>query len=195
MDRIYYTVFTIPAGTPQTAPTTLAWPLEDNQLKGFTVQVPDGPCGLSGFRVMQAQQQVVPFANDSYIVSNDHFFTFEWDDEITSTGLVLSGYNTDIFDHSYYCTATVTNLPVPGESPPAEVVTPGEDVSDQDVTTDDLSADTILSDDTGDDTGYVDGIIPPPVPATPVPVTTPATPVPAVKPKVKAKPVKKLVKK
>lgn len=195
MDRIYYTVFTIPAGTPQTAPTTLAWPLEDNQLKGFTVQVPDGPCGLSGFRVMQAQQQVVPFANDSYIVSNDHFFTFEWDDEITSTGLVLSGYNTDIFDHSYYCTATVTNLPVPGENSPAEVVTPGEGVSDQDVTTDDLSADTILSDDTGDDTGYVDGIIPPPVPATPVPVTTPATPVPAVKPKVKAKPVKKLVKK
>lgn len=195
MDRIYYTVFTIPAGTPQTAPTTLAWPLEDNQLKGFTVQVPDGPCGLSGFRVMQAQQQVVPFANDSYIVSNDHFFTFEWDDEITSTGLVLSGYNTDIFDHSYYCTATVTNLPVPGENPSAEVVTPGEDVSDQDVTTDDLSADTILSDDTGDDTGYVDGIIPPPATATPVPVTTPAPPPPIVKPKVKAKPVRKLVKK
>jgi hypothetical protein len=144
---------------------------------------------------MQAQQQIIPFANDSYIVSNDHFFEFPFEDQITATGLVLSGYNTDIFAHSYYCTATVTNLPAPGENPQAEVVTPGTDTSDQDVTTDDLSADTILGDDTDDDTSYTEGAIPPPGPETPAPVTTPAPPPPIVKPEVKAKPARKLVKK
>jgi hypothetical protein len=175
MDRIYYQTLTVPAGTPITAPVTAAWPLEDNLLKHFTVQVPDGHCGLTGFRVLQAQQQVVPFANNSYIVSNDRTFPFEWDDEITSTGLVLSGYNIDIFPHTFYCTALVTNIPVPGTEPPA-AVTPLEAPSAPiGIDTDELTPDAILG------TTQTPTIPPTPVPI-PLPKKTP--------PKFKPKPVK-----
>jgi hypothetical protein len=178
MDRHYYETLTVPAGTPATAPVTQSWPLEDNLLLEFTVQVPDGPCGLAGFRVLQAQQQLVPFANDSFIVSNDRTFTFSWDDEMTISGLVLSGYNTDIFSHTFYCTATVRNLPLPAATPEqvAAAAAAPEDLSD--LTEDYLSPDSLLDEDET-------SIPPPTAPAGPVTKTAP------VKKKVVKKPVKK----
>jgi hypothetical protein len=187
MDRIYYTVLTIPANTPQSAPVSIAWPLEDNQLKEITVQVPDGHCGLTGFRIMQAQQQIVPFANSSFIVSNDRTFLFPFDDEITSTGLVGNGYNTDIFPHSFYLTCTVTNLPLPGEEPQAEVVAPGSQQEGLDLSADELTPDAILGDDLSDITPTGPTSIPPPVPTTPKKITKK----PVKKAPVKKAPVKK----
>lgn len=182
MDRLYYQTLTVPAGTPATAPVSQAWPLEDNQLLDVHITIPDGHCGLTGFRILQAQQQIVPFANDSFIVANDEKIDYPFDDQITSTGLVLNGYNTDIFPHTFYVRATVTNLPEPGELPEAEVVTSSDQTSPIGLTTDDLDVDSIL-----------DTSIPEPVPAAPVtPVTVPpAVPVTAKPPVKKPGPIKR----
>jgi hypothetical protein len=177
MDRLYYQTLTVGAGNSISTPVSQAWPLEDNELTKIVVTIPDGHCGLTGFRILRAQQQIVPFANSQYLVANDRTLTYEFDDEITTTGLVLEGYNNDIFPHTFYCEATVTNLPYPAAEPPAEVVTADDTSADSLVDEDDLTPDSIL------DTGEI-----PPVTDTtpPPPVSTP----PAPKPKPKPKPVK-----
>jgi hypothetical protein len=183
MDRIYYQVLTIPAGTPPTAPVSIAWPLEDNQLRELTVQVPDGPSGLAGFNIVRAGQQIIPFANDTYIVSNDRTFVFPFEDQISASGLVGTGYNTDIYDHSFYLTATVTNLPLPGEEPEAEVVAPGSQIEATDLTEDELTPESILGTDLTETAPTGPESIPPPVPGTPVVKKVPLKSVAKPKPK------------
>lgn len=175
MERIYYQVLTVPAGTPVSAPEQQAWPLEDNQLVEVTVQIPDGHCGLTGFRILWAQQQIVPFANDSYLVGNDRTLRYPFDDYITSSGLVLEGYNNDIFQHSFYVTALITNLPEPGENPEAEVVQAGtSDLTDL-TTPDDLNVTTILN------SGPTPPTVGPPLPI-PRPGVGPPLPLPKLTP-------------
>jgi len=175
MDRLYYQTLTVGAGNSINTPVSQAWPLEDNQLLKIVVTIPDGHCGLTGFRILRAQQQIVPFANNLYLIANDRTITYEFEDQITSTGLVLEGYNQDIFPHTFYCEATITNLPAPGENPQAEVVTAPDTSDNSLVDEDDLTPDSIL------DTGEIP-VIPP---VTPPPVTS-APPAP----KPKRKPIK-----
>jgi hypothetical protein len=136
--------------------------------------------------MLQAQQQVIPFANNTFIVSNDRTFTFSWTDEMTVSGLVISGYNTDIFPHTFYCTATVRNLPLPAptEAEINAVAAAPEDLSD--LQEDYLTPDSILDDDSGG--------IPPPVTTTgPVgkpPVKTKPKPKKVVKTKIGVRPPK-----
>jgi len=102
------------------------------------------------------------------LIANDRTVKYPFADEITSSGLVIEGYNTDIFSHTFYCTFLITNLPLPGVEPEAEVVTPGSDVTSQDFTTDDLSVDAILN-----------GSNPADEPVTPLVTPSPASPLPA----------------
>lgn len=125
MDRLYQLSALIPAGTPQAVPVTIPWPLEDNQLLSIDIMVPDGPSGLMGFFISQAQQQIVPWGNSGFLITNDEKIRYEYSDQISSTGLAVVGYNTDIYNHTVYLRATITNLPVPGTEPEAAVTEPG----------------------------------------------------------------------
>ena len=122
MDRLYQFSATFPAGTLPGAPSNLKWTLEDNLLRRIEITVPDGPSGLMSFRILQAGQQIVPWANNSFITANDEKILVEFEDQISASGLVIQGFNTDIFDHTVYFRATITNLPLPGSLPPAAVV-------------------------------------------------------------------------
>lgn len=185
MDRLYYQELTVGPGLGGTTYDIVSWPLEDNQLKEITIQVPDGHCGLTGVRILRAQQQIVPFANNTYLVSNDRTFTYTFDDEISSSGLQIMGLNSDIFSHTFYCTALVTNLPLPGEEPEAEV-TPLPDVTSAYVPEDDsFDVNSILASAPDLATTPVTEQSPPslPVPAAPVkgipaPVRNPRVPRP-----------------
>jgi hypothetical protein len=170
MDRLYYQNLTIPAGNGVNNFDAVAWPLEDNQLLEITIEVPDGHCGLTGVRIEQAQQQIVPFANNSYLISNNRVFRYPFADQITSTGLVIVGYNGDIYPHTFYCTALVTNLSEPGENPEAEVVAPGSQTSSPDLLSDDLSVSSILDQSDLDNLSTGPSSIPPPSPSAPKPV-------------------------
>jgi hypothetical protein len=186
MERLYYQTLTVPAGTAISAAVSQAWPLEDNQLKSVEVTIPDGHCGLTGFRMLQAQQQIFPWGNSSYIIANDERIPWAFEDEMTSTGIVLQGYNTDIFPHTFYAKAVITNLPAPGSLPEAETATSADttvpDLTDED----DLTPDALI------DTGEIPVVPPEPAPVagTPLPPPKPAKAKPKPKPKVRTIPTR-----
>jgi|SRR5271154_1717704 len=183
MERIYYQVVTVPPGTSPGAPLNVQVPLEDNQLKHITCVVPDGHCGLTGIQLQQSQQVIFPWSNTAYIVANDEKIEFDYDDQIQSSGIKAVAYNTDIYTHSFYLRFTITNLPVPGAEPEAEVVTPGQAPGVYIPEDDDLDVNSLL-DDTGADSGDDDtGELPPVVTAPTAPAPHPIAPI--LKPKVK----------
>lgn len=111
MDRFYEQSILVPANTPIAAPVTQAWPLEETTLRKITITIPDGHNGLTGVRVLWAGQQIIPWANNSYIIANNRVIDVAFDDYITATGLVIGGFNTDVFPHTFYLEATVTDKP------------------------------------------------------------------------------------
>ena len=112
MDRLYTLTATIPANTTAASPYNLAFPLEDNYLKYIRFIVPPGPSGLMGFRILWANQQIVPWGNLSWIVTDNEQFTIDVDSYMTYTGVVFQGYNTDIWQHTVYLRALIRNLDV-----------------------------------------------------------------------------------
>ena len=156
MDRIYYQIVAVPANTPQSAPFTVTIPLEENDLVEIDCIIPDGHCGLTGIRLLQSQQQVWPWANNSYFVGNDTHLNIPYKDAIQASGMVAEGFNTDIFAHGFYFRFTVTNTPIQGEESPAEVTTATDASGAYYPEDDDLDVNNIIDDtsDSGtDDTG------------------------------------------
>lgn len=109
MDRLYTTTVAVPAGTLQSAPFIQQLPLEDANLKRVTITVPDGHNGLTGIRVLWANQQIVPWGNNSYITANNRTIDVDFNDYITVSGLTFQAFNIDVFAHSFYCELTVTD--------------------------------------------------------------------------------------
>lgn len=120
MDRLYELTVTVPADTSDLAPHDVVWPLETAHLGGVTILVPDGHAGLTGIRAILAHQQIIPWGMFSWIVSNNEVIHVPFNDEINESGLVISTFNTDVFDHSFYLRAEISTS---GEGPsPAETV-------------------------------------------------------------------------
>jgi hypothetical protein len=110
LGRLYYLEFTIPAGTPQSAPVSQSWPLEDNNLVSISTRIPPGPSGLMGFRIMWAEQQIVPWGNNSWLICDDEELNWPSNTAVTLTGLVVQGYNTGTYPHTVYLRALITTL-------------------------------------------------------------------------------------
>jgi hypothetical protein len=109
VDRLYPLTVVTPKATPIGAPQATPWPLEDANLLRVEITVPSGHNGLTGIRLLWANQQVIPFGNNSYLVANDRTIVVEFNDYMTASGLVVGTYNTDIYDHSHYLLATITD--------------------------------------------------------------------------------------
>jgi hypothetical protein len=109
--RLYYLEFTIPAGTPISAPVSDTWPLEDNYLVSIVTRIPPGPSGLMGFRIMWAQQQIVPWGNNSWLIADDEEIVWQSNTAMTVSGLVVEGYNTGTYAHTVYLRALISTLP------------------------------------------------------------------------------------
>lgn len=190
MDRTYYAVVPVPAGTAQATPVSVPVTLEDAILKGVECVVPDGHCGLTGIRLLQSQQQIFPWANNSYLVANDEKIPIAYDDQIQSSGITAQGFNTDIFDHSFYLRFTITDLPLPGTEPSSSESAPigiqSSFIPEPDAfNIDNILAETSVTPDFAD----VSGEPPPPVePTLPLPVSIEP---PTVGPVRKPKPIRK----
>lgn len=118
MNRLYPLTIVTPKATLQSAPLVTPWPLEDAYLTSILIQVPDGHAGLTGLRILWSGQQIVPWGNNSYIVSNNEILTIPITSYITASGLTVHTFNTDIYDHSFYLRALITDS-LPGAAPPA----------------------------------------------------------------------------
>lgn len=111
LGRLYYLEFTIPAGTPESVPVSETWPLEDNYLIEINTRIPPGPCGLMGFKILWAEQQIVPWGNSSWLICNDEEIRWPANTAMTVSGLVIQGYNTGAYPHTVYLRALISTLP------------------------------------------------------------------------------------
>lgn len=109
MDRLYFKTVAVPAGTPQAAPVDAPLALEDAQLRGMDITIPDGHNGLTGLRILWSGQQIVPWGNNSFIVANNRTIHVDFNDYITISGVVFEAFNTDVFAHSFYIELTITD--------------------------------------------------------------------------------------
>lgn len=203
MDRLYYETVLTPANTPLATPQNTPFPLEDAQLVRVDILVPRGPSGNLGFRFLWAQQQVIPWGNNSFLVTDNEKVPVECNFAMTATGLVIQTYNTDVFDHTIYVRALIRDFVT--MAAPAATITSGSLVTPSDIVSSDAGTniDTLTSSgvDTSNisiadippaDTGITPDLIPPPVPDITITpgVIVPEITAPAVAPKPLLPPVK-----
>ena len=145
MDRTYLFTVTTPAGTPVNAPVVTALPLEDARISEIRIVIPSGHVGLTGIRLLQAQQQIWPWANSQYLVGNDRVVPVPFNADITITGLQAQSYNTGTFTHHHYIEIVVIDAALPGTVAQAgqsdPLIVPGPATA----TVDPLSPDALLS--------------------------------------------------
>ena len=110
MTSYFYTSsLTVPAGTPIAAPVSAAVALTDENLDNVRVIIPAGHAALTGFAITWGGTQVVPYGTGTWITGDDEIIDYPWKDEVTAGGLVVTGYNLDIFPHTFYLRWTLTD--------------------------------------------------------------------------------------
>jgi hypothetical protein len=110
MERLYQTTVETPSGTTPDAPQSTVLPLEDSILGTVTIIIPDGHSGLTGIRVLYAQQEIIPWSNDDWLVSNDEKIEVGFNDQVTASGLTIVTYNLDVFPHKHWVRAQISDL-------------------------------------------------------------------------------------
>lgn len=93
---------TIPAGTPQAAPVTVDVSFPPRLVQAVHWQVPPGPSGLMGWRLtMSGGVPVIPYGG-GWIIADDRSDTWPVTGMPDSGAWEVTGYNTDIYDHTVY---------------------------------------------------------------------------------------------
>lgn len=96
-------VFTIPAGTPQSALASAPLYAERATLERVQITFPPGPNGNVGVALWHSNDQVIPKTLGTFIIADD--FTFDWELQQfpDQPDWSIRGYNLDAqFDHSVY---------------------------------------------------------------------------------------------
>jgi hypothetical protein len=101
MDRYYPVDMSIPAGTLQSAPLSLDVVTADALLVDVEIIIPRGHKGLTGIRVLQSSQQILPWGNLFWLVADGYTRVFDVDSEVGANSLSLQAYNEDFFDHLF----------------------------------------------------------------------------------------------
>lgn len=117
--RIYGVTFTVPAGTPQNAPVSFTWTTEDNTIVDIELEIPPGHNGLTGIRIMKGDTQLVPWGKSTWIVANDYSRVFPVGVYMPTADVILQGYNTGAYPHSFYLRMMVINYNPPDQNQPA----------------------------------------------------------------------------
>jgi hypothetical protein len=101
MDRHYQVSITVPDGTDPIAPQTTTVVLENAFLVDVEILIPPGHAGLTGIRIRQSVQQVIPWGNLDWISSDNYERIFPFNSEIGARSMSIQAYNTDVFAHSF----------------------------------------------------------------------------------------------
>ena len=117
---------TIPAGTVQSAPYTADVFMPSREVAWVKWRVPPGPSGLMGWRLSMSGGQVVLPAGGGYIVADNDSSTWDLFGQPDGGYWEVTGYNTDIYDHTVYLDFGVT---VPGSGPAPVSFIPSPDLS------------------------------------------------------------------
>lgn len=129
---------TIPAGTLQSAPLVAPINFPPRVVTALRWKVPPGPSGLMGWALTVAGNPVIPRQQGAYFVTDNDADTWPLEGFPDQGQWQLTGYNTDIYDHTVYLTFLLdqisTQLAAPALMPnwalsrPAApaLVTPGQ---------------------------------------------------------------------
>lgn len=142
--RTYSKLLAIAANTPATNPAKVAWVTEDAWVHWIELYIPRGANGYVGTRLMKSTSQVFPFLAKGqtidWVIGDDFYARYEWDDYMPTTDLSIQGFNTGNFQHTVYWRinlSTYNNTPSPLV---AVTIAPGTSA----VSSDPLSPDAIL---------------------------------------------------
>jgi len=112
---------TIPAGTLQSAPATVALNIPSRLVNKIRIRVPSGPRGNVGFQIAAQGQQIIPETLGAFLVADDEIFTWDLVNFPEGGAYQLIGYNTGQFAHTVYVTFELDPL-TPAPTPPPAIV-------------------------------------------------------------------------
>lgn len=117
--RIEAKAVTVPAGTAIAAPQVTALPFADGVVTRVEVRIPPGPSGLAGFQIWNSGQRVIPYRDDTWIVSDDDALDWPLTGYPTGGAWQFAGYNTDLYPHTFYLRFHLDEIgaPAPGVVP------------------------------------------------------------------------------
>lgn len=126
---------TIPANTALDSPLTTAVSFPQRNVIAVHWLVPPGPSGLMGWRLtMSGGVPVIP-TGGGWIIADDQSAQWPLTGYPDNGGWEITGYNTDIYDHSVYvdflldliapAPAAVVTAPVAALTSPASVLSSG----------------------------------------------------------------------
>lgn len=93
---------TIPAGTAITSPKVIDTPFPAREVVWVHWKVPTGPSGLMGWRLSMSGGVAVLPTGGGWIITDDDSDTWNLTGQPDSGFWEVSGYNTDLYDHSVY---------------------------------------------------------------------------------------------
>lgn len=114
--RYYAINVTTPTSTMPSSPLVTVWKMEDVILSRIEIDVPPGHNALTGIAIFRSQQQVIPWGNSGFLIANDRLLVIDVNEELTESELVIHTYNQDIFQHTHYLRATVSDIQAAGTS-------------------------------------------------------------------------------
>lgn len=93
---------TIPAGTPLAAPATTSLFFPPRIVTAVRWRVPPGPSGLMGWRLTMSGGVAVIPTGGGWVIADNESATWPLTGQPDSGAWELTGYNTDIYDHTVY---------------------------------------------------------------------------------------------
>lgn len=114
--------FTIPAGTPPTAPAILSTPVGNFELTGVEFIVPPGANGNVGFRLATGGQQVIPDNAGAWVIASGEKIPWSLSGQLTTGAWQVVGYNTGQNDHTIQIRYLLDLITVPTALPASNLL-------------------------------------------------------------------------
>lgn len=92
----------VPAGTLPGSPFSQVMQLPSGIMQEVQLIIPPGHAGLTGFQMSVAGTPIIPYGGNPFIVGDDYQHSWEIGQEIEPSQVLLTGYNRDVFTHTFY---------------------------------------------------------------------------------------------
>jgi hypothetical protein len=93
---------TVQPGTPATAPLQATVPQAGGWISRIILVIPAGHNSLTGWALVLTGTVIVPYSGVGWIIGNDHMYEWQLDRYCNEGQLVVQGYNTGVFAHTFY---------------------------------------------------------------------------------------------
>ena len=110
MDRYYQLTPSIPGFTPSTAPVETVLLGEDAFLVDVEIVIPTGHVGITGVRVLQSRQQIIPWGNLSWVSGDGYSRVFEVNSEVGADSITVQAFNDDFHTHIFHLRFHIRDL-------------------------------------------------------------------------------------